>query len=331
MIRIYGLYNNVTTEITPFSKTIVLSASTTQPSRKLEATIGYPIYDVNQPKLEVCAGYIIWIIDDIKGEIFIGMVTEREIDSDTEELIFTAYDFMYHLLKSKASHNFQKVTPEQAVSIVCSEAGVATNIIAKTGIPISRIVKNKSLYNIIMECYTEASEQNNKKYVPIMQSNKLSVIEKGQIVAGYTLKVDANVTKIQYKDSIDSMVNRVKVYDSNGNYLSKVENTDWINAFGVLEDSYEVDTSKDTNTTAKNMLYGLDTDILADGLGNVDCITGYAIACKVFYLSTMQNAVLYIDTDKHTWDMTNGGYTMELTLTISNLMDADYSMDDASN
>jgi hypothetical protein len=79
------------------------------------------------------------------------------------------------------------------------------------------------------------------------------------------------------------------------------------------------------------MLYGLETDITVDALGCIDCITGYGVACQVFYLTTMQNNVLYIDTDTHTWDMQNGGYTMELTLNISNLMDADYSMDDDSD
>jgi hypothetical protein len=328
MIKIYGLYNGSTTEITPFAKTINLSASKDQPSRKLEATIAYPIYDPNQPKIQVCSGYIIWIVDDVHGEIFRGMVIDREIDSDTEELTFTAYDFMYHLLKSKASYNFQNVTPEQAVYIVCGDVGIATGTIATTGIPINHIVKGKSLYNIIMECYTEASEQNNKQYIPIMQIDKLSVIEKGQIVAGYTLKVDVNVTSIKYKDSIENMVNKVNIYDSNGNYVSNVENTDWINQFGVFQDDYEISKDKDTNTAANNMLYGLDTDITVDGLGNVNCITGYGVACQVFYLSTMQNATLFIDTDSHTWDMKNGGYTMELTLSISNLMDADYSMDD---
>ncbi len=331
MIKIYGLYNNVTTDITPFSKTIVLSASVDQPARKLEGTIGYPIYDLNQPKIQICAGFIIWVVDDVKGEIFRGMVIDREIDSDTEELIFTAYDFMYHLLKSKASYNFKKITPEQAVSIICGDVGVSTGQIAKTGIPISRIIKSKSLYSIIMECYTEASEQNNIQYIPIMQSSKLSVIKKGQTISDYTLRVDANVTSIKYKDSIDSMVNKVNIYDTNGNYVSNVENADWINQFGIFEDSYEIDKSKDTNTTTKNMIYGLDTDITVDGLGNVSCITGYAVACKVFYLSTMQDANLYITTDAHTWDMTNGGYTMELTLSISNLMDADYTLDDENS
>jgi hypothetical protein len=331
MIKIYSFYpyRGATTDITPFAKTIKISASKDQPSRKCECTITYPIFDPNQYKPQIGPGNIIWIVDDVEGEIFRGMVTDRELDS-SQEIRFIAYDFMFHLLKSKASYNFQNVTPEQVVNIVCSEVRISTNIIASTGIPINRIVKNKGLYNIIMECYTEASKQNNKQYYPIMKSNKLNVIEKGQIVSGYTLQAETNITELNYKDSISSMVNRVKIYDANGNYVSKVENTDWVNQFGVLEDSYETEKDKDTNNTATNMLYGLDTDVTVDALGNVNCITGYAIACKVFYLSTMQDATLYIDADTHTWDMGKGSYTMELTLNISNLMDAQYEMDDAT-
>jgi hypothetical protein len=330
MIKIYSLYEGkTTTDITPFTKTITLSASKDQPSRKLECTITYPIFDPNQPKTQVCPGNIIWVVDDKLGEIFRGMVTDRELDS-SQEIRFVAYDFMFHLLKSKASYNFRSVTPEQIVSIVCSEVGVSTNNIASAGIPINRIVKNKSLYNIIMECYTEASKQNNKQYLPIMKSDKLSVIEKGQIVSGYALKADINITNLNYKDSISNMINRVKIYDGNGNYVSRVENNNWIKSFGVLEDSYEVQKDKDTNNTATNMLYGLDTDITVNAIGNIKCITGYAVACKVFYLSTMQNATLYIDADSHTWDMGKGSYTMQLSLNISNLMDYQYQMDDAT-
>jgi len=329
MIKIYSLYSGKTTDITSFAKTIVLSASKDQPVRKLEGTIVYPIFDLNQPKIQIMVGFIIWVVDDVDGEIFRGIVVDREIDS-IQELKFTAYDLMYHLTKSKASYNFKNVTPEQITSIVCKEVGISTGTIVSAGIPISRIVKNKTLFNIIMECYTEASKQNKKQYITIMNSNKLSVIEKGQIVSGYTLQSDVNINSLNYKDSIDNMVNRVKIYDTNGNYLSKVENSDWINQFGVLEESYMESKKKDTNKSATNMMFGLNTDITVNALGNVKCITGYAIACKVFYLSTMQNAILYIDTDSHTWDMGNGSYTMQLTLNISNLMDLQYQMDDAN-
>jgi len=322
MIKIFSLYNGKTTDITQFTKTITLSASKDQPSRKLEGKLAYPIFDLNQPKIQIMNGFIIWIVDDMDGEIFRGMVVDRDIDSSTQELAFTAYDFMYHVLKSKTSHNFKKVTPEQITTILCNEVGVITGSLAKTGIMINRIIKSKTIYSTIMECYTQASKQNNKLYIPIMQSSKLNVIEKGQVVSGYTLQSDVNITNLNYKDSINSMVNRVKIYDENGNYLKKVENTSWVNQFGVLEDSYEVETGVNPLTVANTMIYGLDFDITVNSLGNAKCITGYAVACRVFYLSTMKKANLYIDADTHTWDLGNGSYTMQLTLSLSNLMDS---------
>lgn len=328
IITIFSYYPSstqpVTTDITGFIKTVTLSCSKDQPSRKCEGTIAYPIFDKTQIDTQIGPGNIIWIIDnDTNVEIFRGIVTDRELDS-SQELRFTAMDFMFHLLRSKSSYNFKGITPEQIVNIVANDVGVSTNIIATTGIPINRIIKDKSLYSIIMECYTEASKQNNKQYIPIMHSDKLNIIEKGQCVSGYTLQAETNIINLNYKDTIQNMVNRVKIYDDKGNYLSTVENSGWINDFGVLEDSYEVSKDTDTNTTVNNMLYGVDTDITVNALGNLKCITGYSIACKVFYISTLINATVYIDTDSHTWDLGNGSYQMTLTLNLSNLMDYDY-------
>src|SRR5665648_496857 len=57
-------------------------------------------------------------------------------------------------------------------------------------------------------------------------------------------------------------------------------------------------------------------------LGNWDCRTGYAVNTEIFYVSTLQNAVMFIDGDTHTWEPGTGKYTMSLNLSFGNKMDS---------
>lgn len=324
MIKVISLYHgsigDVKTDITAFCKSISISGSVDSPVRKCDGTIAYPIFDSNQPRTQIGPSNIIWIYDETEGLIFQGIVFDRQLNSN-QELSFTAYDFMIYLTKSKASYNFENITPESITKKVCAEVDIGVGDLAATGISINRIVQQESLYDIIMECYSQASSRDNKNYVPIMQGDKFSVIEKGQILSGYTLNIEENVINTTYKDNIDNMINRVKIYDDQGNYVDVVENSDTFNDYGILQGTYQVEQDKSSNTIASNMLHGVDRTVDIEAIGNLKCIAGYAVRTKIWYVSSLSDATLYIDADNHTWDMGTGKYTMQLTLNFSNKMD----------
>ena len=157
-------------------------------------------------------------------------------------------------------------------------------------------------------------------YVPIMKGDKFCIIEKGQALSGYTLNIEENVMNTTYKDSIDNMVNRVKIYDDEGNYVNVVENSGTFKDYGILQDAYQVDQDKNSVTVASNMLHGADRTVDIEAIGNLKCIAGYAVGTKIWYVSSLADATIYIDADNHTWDMGTGKYTMQLTLNFSNKM-----------
>jgi len=70
------------------------------------------------------------------------------------------------------------------------------------------------------------------------------------------------------------------------------------------------------------MLAGIQQDVTIPALGNWDCRTGYTINTEIFYISNLQNAVMYIDGDTHTWEPGTGKYTMSLNLSYKNQMDS---------
>ncbi|MDR3595096.1 terminase [Clostridium sp.] len=332
MIKLYSLYDGwLLTEITPLVKQVQWSGSITQPARKVTFNMVYPITDDNQPKVQIGPGTLISIVDsDTKKEIFRGQVIDRTLDSTNQEESFTVVDYLRFFMQSKDSKNIKNELPENIASKVCenfSDMGIQAGSMESTGISINRKCSKLSHYNIIMECYTQAAKQNGLRYIPIMDADKLNVILKGTTVSNFTLQslkddpYNNNLIGMTYKDSIDKMVNKIKIVDSDDNYIDTVENTGLISSYGLLQDIYQKEKDKDPYTVANNMLYGFDHEISVETAGNIYCITGYAIPTKIWYLDVLYDTTLYIDEDTHTWDCGTGKYTMKLTLNFNNIMD----------
>ena len=325
MIKLYSLYNGATYDITNFIKSISNSGDKMQAARKLDITLVYPIWDRNQPRTQIGPGTKVWLLLEGK-EIFRGIVWNRDINSSGEDLPFVAYDYLIYLTKSKVTYNFVNITPEDATRKICSELGIDVGDLASTGIPVKRLIAQKTGYEAIMEMYTQVSKTNGKKYIPVMDGTKLSIIEKGNVVADYTLRsrLDGkgnNMLSTSYRDTMDGMVNKVKIYDDKNNYVSEVSNGS-IDEFGLIQDNYTKEADKDSNVVATGMLTGIQQDITIQALGNWGCRTGYAVNTEIFYIDILQNAVMFIEGDTHTWEVGTGKYTMSLNLSFKNAMDS---------
>ena len=324
-IRLYSLYNGITQDITNVVKVISCSGDKAQAARKLDITYAYPIWDRDQPRAQITTGTKVWLLLNGK-EIFRGIAWDRTLNSASEDLVFVAYDYLIYLTKSKVTYNFANITPEDATAKICDELGIEVGVLAGTGIPVSRLIAQKTGYEAIMELYTQASKTNGKQYIPVMDGLKLSVIEKGSIVANYTLisqldGVGNNMISTSYRDTMDGMINRVKVYSGDNAYISEVSNDVQISNYGLIQDNYTEEKDKDSNTVARGMLTGLQQDVTIPALGNWDCRTGYAVNTSIEYIDILQNAVMYIEGDTHTWEVATGKYTMSLNLSFKNSMD----------
>lgn len=330
MIKLYSMYDGwLITEITPLVKQVQWSGSVTQPARKITFTMAYPLTDDNQPRVQIGAGTLISVVEN-KKELFRGVVIDRSLNSTSQEESFTAIDYLRYFIESTDSMNIKSMFPEDVTKACCDKfagMGITTGNIVTTGIAINRICSELSYYNIMMQCYTQVSKQNGLQYIPIMKADKLDVIYKGGSVADYTLqslKSDPyknNIISLTYKDTMERMINKVKIFDSNGNYYDYVEHTGLKDAYGLIQTTYQKEDDKDPYIVAKNKLYGFDYDISIEAVGNSDCITGYSVPTKVWYLDILSDCTLYINEDTHTWDCGTGKYTMSLTLSLSNRMD----------
>jgi hypothetical protein len=308
--------------ITDIVTSATWSGNYNQAARKLEFSVAVSPTDRFLPQPFIGVGNMVKFFTSDGVERFRGYVFTKEKSSNGSEMEVTAYDGGIYLLKSKATFNFKKMLPAQVAKKVCGEVGVPTGQLANPGTVVSFIADGETIYDIIMTAYTYISKLNGAKYMAVMNDGKLNVIQKGKAVVQYALSptIEPNSTLISdstYNESIENMVNRVKIYDDKQNQIGKVENAEWIKDYGVLQDIYTKEQNKNPNTVAKNMLRGLGRTASIEGLGDIECVTGRAVRVKEPY--TGLDGLFFIDEDEHKFQ--DGQHTMNLELSFQNMMD----------
>ena len=317
-MKVQLINSNGVSDISQLVKTKVWSGDYQQAARKLEINVIKSSTDKNIPVVNINPGNMIKFLDDSGNELFQGYVFDRDKAKSSKEIKYTIYDGLYYLTKDKGTYNFKKMTAEGITKKVASDFNIPIGNLASTGIVQSIIVQGETIYDIIMKVYTAASKHTGKKYISIMQNGRLNVIEKGKIIANYILSEDTNITDSEYSDNIENMVNRVKIYDDKNNYIGKVENSDWIKLYGILQDVYTKEKGKNVNTEAKAMLKDIERSAsISVDMGDNACITGNAVKVKETFTGLV--GLFYIDSDTHTFG--NGHHKMELGLSFQNMMD----------
>lgn len=323
MIKIFKNYNGKINEITNFCTSISLSGSLNEVSRKLECTIMYPFYDPYQIRQQIGPMTKVWAILDGK-EIFRGIVVDRELNSENS-LNFTAFDYAYYLTKNKVTYNFRNISADNATKKMLNEVGVQTGSIASSNIKLNRLIAQKTVYDAIMELYTQVSKQTGKQYYIRMVGTKVNVEELGKNLVNKIIRPatdiytgDGNLLSFEYKDTMGNMINRVKIYDEKNGYISKVENTTDMKIYGILQENYVKEKDKNANIVAKNMLHGLDREFSCSTIGNYIYRTGNAVRVKLPSISNLENTIMYVIEDTHTWDIETGTYISNLSLSYVN-------------
>ena len=301
-------------DITRLVPQIVWSGDTKQAARKLEIEV-IASSDINIPKVNLSPGNMLKLAEDNGAELFTGYIfaQERTVASNTVRV--TAYDGLIYMLKSKATYNFKNTTAEAIAGKVAKDFGIEIMELIKTGIIQNLVVSSQTPYAIITGAYAAAGQQNGKKYLCTMKNNKLVIREKGAVTADFLLSSHLNITSACYTESIENMVNRVKIYDAGGESTGKVENEEWVRNYGMIQEVLHKEAGQDWQTAAKNMLKGLARSGNISALGNTGCLSGTSV--KIQEPFTGLSGLFEIDTDCHIWQ--EGRYTMDLGLHFSGM------------
>ncbi|HFL3174620.1 TPA: hypothetical protein ACG3IX_003649 [Clostridioides difficile] len=305
------------TDITEYVSTMKWGGSRQSVNRSLELNIVNAPLDKNIIPINIGLADPIYLFeDDGVTELFRGFVIEREASSSTGTVTYTAYDLLYYTLKSSATYNFSGKTAEAITQMVCEDMEIPVGDLASTGISQKLIVQGVSIYEIIMRAYTQAYQQNGVSYRATAKKGYFNVEEMGNVVCEIELTEDGNLTSSNYKETLANMVNKVKIYDGEGNPAGVVQN-DTDLKYGIFQQVYTKEEGKDPTTTAKSMFNGVEKTFTLECVNHNGAVTGAGAVVRDS--STGLSGVVWIDADTHTWQ--GGVATMSLTVTLKQMMD----------
>lgn len=307
-------------KITGYVTSVTWAGSAKQAARTVVFSVAYSPNDKNVKTLGIKLGDKIVFYPgypDDKKTKFVGIITQRERKSEMGELQYTATDGMMHLLRSSGTYRFANKTPEKIAQMVCRDVKVKTGSIAKTKMPIAKIFfQERPYYEIIMAAYTKAYRKNKKKYIAQMNGDKLEVIQKGKVIPNFHIRQGERITESSYTEDLDSMVNRVYIYDSNNNKIGSVSNSNWIKKYGIFQNAISV-ASGNGKTEAKAELQGINKTANLTMIRDYRCVSGLGVIIEDS--RTGLKGKFWIENDSHEW---NGGvYTTTLELAFKNVMD----------
>lgn len=304
-------------DITHYISSMSWGGSKTEVARKLELSIVNATLDTNITPLTIKLGDTIYLFeDDGKTELFRGFVTDREASSVAETVTYTAYDLLFYTTKSSATYNFSGETAEGITEIVCADVNIPVGSLASTGLSQKLIVQSTSIYDIIMQAYTQAHEHNGTLYYAYAKKGKLNVGEMGKVVCDIELTDGTNLTSSNYRESIGTMINKVNIYDGEGNKVGTVYNTRDMQ-YGTFQTTYTKEEGKDANTVARSMFSSVEKTFSLEGINYNGAVTGAGAIVKDS--ATGLAGLVWIDSDTHTWS--DGVATMSLTVTLKQVMD----------
>lgn len=306
------------TDITAYISSISWGGSRSEVARKLELKVVNAPLDNNITPLTIDLADPVYLFeDDGETELFRGFITEREASSTQGIVTYVAYDLLFYTLKSKATYNFSAKTAETIATMVCNDMEIPIGSLAKTGLTQKLIVQGVSIYEIIMQAYTQAYQQNGVNYRVTAKKGLLNVEEMGKVVCDIELSEDSNITSSQYRETLANMVNKVRIYDGEGNPAGVVQDDTDVNKYGIFQQVYTKEEGKDPNTTAKSMFKSVEKTFTLNCVNHNEAVTG--VGAVVRDSSTGLSGVVWIDADTHTWN--NGVATMSLTVTLKQIMD----------
>lgn len=302
-------------DITEISGDVNIGGSKGEVSRKMDFEVIRPKVDSYLPSVDISLGSLISFYDEKDKEQFSGVVWFRDFDDNSISQKITCYDIALYTSKSNVKTEvFNKKS--------CSE--IATSCLSELGLPIGELEpgevltfngRNKNAYDIIMGAYKEASKKNKKQYQMVVIDGKVSVVEQGKmspIKLEYKEQhLPGGILKISYSESIDNMVNAVKVIKDKEKDKKKdaAQNNEDAENFGLVQKII-----KGEEADTKGILKSATSEIDVECFGDFSLKTGFS----VYIESKKVKGKYYIISDSH--DIKDNIHTCKLKLSSENTM-----------
>ncbi len=291
---------------------ITWSGDSKSVARKLAFDIAYSASDYYFKMLDIklSEGNIVILKSNDDEVLFRGVIIDIKLSKTKSTISYLAYDFNFYVNNSEINKVYDD-SPENIAVDVASTLGIPTGEIAATGEKVYLVALPEKAYKVIMMAYTYASRKNGKKYMPIMNDDKLCVIEKG-LDSGVVIDGDRNLVDVNYQISLSKMVSKVLLTNKTGDVTKTIKSDEFIKKYGIVQKVIKEDEAK-----ANSLIHGADRSISIVALGDLRAVSGKSLVFKDPDNNLL--AKFYIDSDSHSFE--NGKHLMNLNLNFENIMD----------
>ncbi len=285
-------------------------------SRQLSGTVAY-IENSQLPVPEI--GDLVTMLEGTEKK-FVGIILQRSLGSEDSTMDFTAFDYGYYLQRNDGTYKFTGASPEEMTRLVCGDRSIPVAQLPSTGLQLWRKFAGVKLNQLITTVWTLASEKNGKTYALRYTPAGLLVKERSISQSSLVLKASSNLMDATTKEDASQMVNSVAIYDSNGNFLRRIGDSDAQKLCGVMEQHITQSEGKeaDADAAARKALEDgrQKRTVTVNVLGDTALLTGETV--EVREAKTGLTGIFWIDADIHTWK--NKNYYSKLTLNCRNVM-----------
>lgn len=251
-------------------------------------------------------------------EVFYGQIFGVERSSNIGTITYTAYDMMKNLLESTGQCNFKNLTAEGIAKQVLDDMQIPIRHLHPTGVNIpSLLCDDKGIYEIIMGAYTKAHQVTKDKYFPMIYKRGFAVYKTEWSVKNFILSETDNLMSASLTETMENIVNRIKIYDEKGNQIGELKDDNSIKKYGVFQKIFKKE-EKDTAQSANALMnIAPKQEIKISAIGDINCLSCYFVDIKDS--ATGLNGKYWISADRHRFD--GETYTMDLDLRFDSVMD----------
>ena len=249
---------------------------------------------------------------------FTGIIFATTINHDGTMTI-SARDYNHYLMKNSDSKVYRKQKASQIVASICKQYGITAGKIDDTGYVIPKLIlRNKTLYDMIIIALTETRKKTGKVFLLGNNNGKLTLTERKNQVVRLIISDGNNLLGASYSESIEDLRNSVRITGKSGEDAAgvTVSNAASIAKYGMMrEKQHEGDmTDAQLKPVANALLAELNKvsqNSTVESIGDTSVIAG-----KSVQISEKMTGIVggfYVTSDNHTLDV-NGKHTMSLTV-----------------
>lgn len=246
------------------------------------------------------------------NKLFQGVIFSVDGESDGT-VTLKAYDRAIYLLKNADSRKFVNQTATQIIQTLCQDFQIPIGTLVNTGYIIPKmILRNHTLWDMILMALTKTSDQTGKKYWAHFVENALQLETRNAATYPKMVEENVNLMKASARLNIEDMRNQVKVIRE-GSPTVVIPNVKQIQDFGLMQKMEEASEKENLNQLGAAKLK--EAGMIADEytlsvLGDIAIFSG-----KVVYVhqeSLQIQGAYFITHDTHTFSA--NGYTLDLTI-----------------